>query len=98
MPTAGALRADAAPRFARVARRHFSALRTPQPHARAAVLLAARARTHVRVQFAAGPARNCVLEAPGRFAILNAVAVMLRAMRGTGAAGVGHGRAPHWRA
>jgi hypothetical protein len=83
---AGALRADVAPRFARVARRAVPRFRTPHPHARSSVLLAPGARVHVRVQFPAGPVRNCVLEAFGQFAILNAVEVMPRAERRTGVA------------
>jgi hypothetical protein len=86
LPPAGALRADVAPRFARVACRAVSRFRTPHPHARSSVLLGPDAHVHVRVQFPAGPVRNCVLEAFGQFAILIAVEVMPRAERRTGVA------------
>jgi len=98
LPPTGALRADVAARFARIKRRHFSASHTPHPRAGSSVLLAGHARAHVRVQFAAGPVRNCVLEAPGRFAILNAVEVMPRTPRGTGFAGAERDRLPCRRA
>ncbi|AIO30877.1 hypothetical protein DM39_6981 [Burkholderia cenocepacia] len=105
-PTAATLRADAAPRGARPGHRRTPCRlfcrrppRAPaQPRLRPSVLLATRARAHVRVQFRSGATPNCVLDARGRFAILNAVEVMQRAPRSTHVHGVGRGRPPCRRA
>lgn len=90
LPAAGTMRADVAPRAVRTPsvpapfHRQPHTPRTPAPpRACPSVLLAAESRAHVRVQFAAGPARNCVLDGPRRFVILNAVEAMPRAPRGT---------------
>ncbi|MDR6498392.1 hypothetical protein J2785_001536 [Burkholderia ambifaria] len=83
LPPTGALRADVAPRSVRVSLPRASSHRTlhmprapASPRARPSVLLVPRACAHVRVQFAVGPARNCVLDASRRGAILNAVEAM----------------------
>lgn len=90
LPATGALRADVAPRSVRVSLSPASSHRTLRtshtpapPRARPSVLLALSARAHVRVQFAVGPAWNCVLDGSRRFAILNAVEAMPWAPRST---------------